>query len=67
MVGVAVGAILAIAAAVGKTYKKHQQNTRSTLSISEFLFDTEEDPVSHVPARKGWTTKVEERLKSGGL
>lgn len=65
--GVIVAAIVAIAGAVGKTYKKHQQNTRSTQSISQFLFDTEEDPVTHVPARKGWTTKIEDRLRKGGL
>lgn len=56
--------VVALARAVSQWYKEHRQIRRDNDSISGFLFDEPENPRTHTPFRKGWTTIVDERLKA---
>lgn len=53
-----------VARAVMQSYAKRQIDKRDTASLREFFFDTERNESTGVPAKKGWTTKVDERLTS---
>lgn len=55
--------MVAIARAFTKTYGKYQAESRDKKDLSGFLFDTPENPRTHVPAKEGWTTKVDRTLQ----
>lgn len=56
--------VLAIARAAVQTWGKNKNQGDDIDSVSEFLFDQPSNPRTRTPARKGWTTQVDERLKS---
>lgn len=56
--------IVAIARAASQTWGKNKNQGEDIDSLSEFLFDQPSNPRTRTPAKKGWTTQVDERLKS---
>lgn len=56
--------VLGIARAAVQTWGKNKNQGDDIESVSEFLFDQPSNPRTRSPARKGWTTQVDERLKS---
>lgn len=56
--------IVAIARAASQTWGKNKVQGDDIDSVSEFLFDQPANPRTRAPAKKGWTTQVDERLKS---
>lgn len=60
---VAVLLVLAIARAAGQTWGKNKNQGEDIASVSDFLFDQPENPRTHTPAKKGWTTQVNEQLR----
>lgn len=56
------GFVLAMGLAFAKTYGKHRQDARDAQGLREFFFDTPANDRTGVPAKKGWTTKVDETL-----
>lgn len=47
-----------------QTFGKRQTEKRDAASMAEFFFDTPENPRTRIPAKKGWTTQVNETLTS---
>lgn len=56
--------IVVIARAASQTWGKNKTQSDDIDSVSEFLFDQPPNPRTRTPGRKGWTTQVDERLKS---
>lgn len=56
--------MLAIARAASQTWGKNKTQGDDIDSVSEFLFDQPANPRTRAPAKKGWTTQVDERLKA---
>jgi flagellar biosynthesis/type III secretory pathway M-ring protein FliF/YscJ len=54
--------VVAIVRAVVQTYNKRMTEQHDAASLAEFFFDQDVNPRTHVPARKGWTTVVDETL-----
>lgn len=53
--------VIAVTAAVVRTFSKHQADARDAQGLREFFFDTPGNPRTGVPPKKGWTTLVDER------
>jgi hypothetical protein len=54
----------AIVRAVLQTYSRSRHRVQDAESLSEFFFDQPRNDSSGVPAKKGWTTKVDEQLET---
>lgn len=54
--------IIGIVRAAIQTTRKRQMVARDNAALTEFFFDTPENPRTRVPSKKGWTTKVDETL-----
>lgn len=56
--------VLAIARAASQTWGKNKNQGEDIESISDFLFDQPANDRTKAPAKKGWATEVNEKLKS---
>jgi hypothetical protein len=54
--------VIGIVRAAVQTTRKRQTVARDNAALTEFFFDTPENPRTRVPAKKGWTTRVDELL-----
>ena len=60
---VGAGFIFAVARAGMHFYEKRQTATMDNASLTDFFFDSPPNPRTRTPARKGWTSKVDETLE----
>lgn len=56
------GLVVAIVRAAIQTARKRQVAARDDASLREYFFDTEANPRTGVPAKEGWTSKVDKTL-----
>ena len=56
--------VVVIARAASQTWGKNKNQGDDIDSLSDFLFDQPSNPRTRTPAKKGWTTQVDEKLGS---